>query len=421
MPIAPLMFQPAGPRAGALRCLGLGLLVLLACQAQAQSSYVLSTLKPAASSYPMPRAQQFVLENSDRVVSHSEYELGYRLPLCIPGFGCFAGERTYAAHPVQWPASSATSVSPVKLTNVSLGGVPFVGAQGGDVGVAVSPDGRLFAGASNGLVFNEAGVLIAMEVQVVYDQSYSPQFSGGRIPKRGIDNRGVVVVNLYGKTYLWDVSSRMARTSDTTVNDTMPLQPTIDRQGYPGARVNDMTSTDWMVGETWPISRVDSGACEDNDSNNRCWPTVWENGQMRIIDQRPGRVVSTNVNKQLLIQRLNHAYTVWTRGAEQTIAPLTAGHFAIPSDMNAAGVVVGRSGSSPTDAPDLYKYAGGRAFIWINGSTQDLTNYVKARGAKLPSGAVLEDARDINDKGSIVAVMKNWLGTRSIVRLTAKP
>ncbi len=201
----------------------------------------------------------------------------------------------------------------------------------------------------------------------------------------------------------------------------MPLQPTIDRQGYPGAQVNDMTSTDWMVGETWPISRVDAGVCEENGSNYRCWPTVWENGQMRLIDQRTGRVVGTNANKQLLIQRFNNVYTVWTRGTEQTIAPLTAGQFAVPSGMNAAGVVVGRSGSSATEAPDLYKYVGGRAFIWINGSTQDLTNYVKARGAKLPSGAVLEDARAINDKGSIVAVMKNWLGTRSIVRLTAKP
>jgi hypothetical protein len=260
-----------------------------------------------------------------------------------------------------------------------------------------------------------------MDVQVVYDQSYSPQFDGGRIPKRGIDNRGVVVVNLYGKTYWWDVSSRMGRMSDTTVNDTMPLQPTIDRQGYPGARVNDMTSTDWMVGETWPISRVDSGACEDAPSNYRCWPTVWENGQMRIIDQRTGRVVGTNGNKQLLIERLNHAHAVWTRGTEQTIAPLTAGHVAIPSGMNAAGVIVGRSGTSATDAPDLYNYAGGRAFIWINGSTQDLTQYAKARGAKLPSGAVLEDARAINDRGSIVAVMKNWLGVRSVVRLTAIP
>lgn len=299
--------------------------------------------------------------------------------------------------------------------------MPFARAQVGEVSVAVSPDGRIAAGAATGHVLNAAGVLIAMDVQVVYDQSYSPQFDGGRIPKRGIDNRGVVVVNDNGKTYLWDVSSRLGRTSNTTVNDKMPLQPTLDRQGYPGARVNDMTSTDWMVGETWPISRVDYGECEGNDSNYRCWPTVWEGGQMRIIDQRPGRVVGTNANKQLLIQRQNHTYSVWTNGDEKTIAPLTAGHFAVPSGMNAAGVVVGRSGSSATDAPELANYAGGRAFIWINGSTQDLTNYVKARGAKLPSGAVLEDARTINDKGSIVAVMKNWLGTRSIIRLTAKP
>lgn len=398
-----------------LSCLG-----MTALAAQAQTGYVLTTLKPAASTAPMPRAQQYVLENTDRVVSHSDYELGYRLPMCIPTLGCFAGARTYAAHPVYWPASTATSVAPVKISEISLGGVPFVGASAGEVGVAVSPDGRISAGAESLLVFNAAGVLIAMDGQVVRELTSSPQFGQGRVPKRGIDNRGVVVVNQYGATYLWDVSSRLNRMTDTTLRDTMPLQPTLDKQGYPGARVNDMTSIDWMVGEVWPQSSEVIGACEDN-AVYRCWPTVWDNGQMRVIDQRIGSVVATNASRQLLIKRLGDVYTVWTNGTEKTIAPLTPGHFAVPSGINAAGVVVGRSGSSATDAPDLFKYAGGRAFIWINGSTQDLTNYVKARGARLPSGSVLEDARAINDKGSIVAVLRNWLGVRSTIRLTAMP
>lgn len=386
--------------------------------AQAQSGYILTTLKPAASGAPLPRAQHFVIENSERVVSHADYELGYRPPLCIPTVGCFAGTMTYAAYPSAWPASTATSVAPVKLTQTSMGGVPFSKASAGFVGVAVSPDGRIFAAADDPMVFNQAGVLIGMSSQVREENATSPQFQLGDVPKRGIDNRGMVVVNFQGSTYLWDLSSRLARTTNTTLADTMPLQPTLDKQGYPGIQVNDMTSTDWMVGETWPDSYYHPGACDDTYP---CWPTVWENGQMRFLDQRIGSVVATNASRQLVIQRLNGVYTVWTNGVERPIAPLTAGHFAVPSGINASGVVVGRSGSSATDAPDLYKYAGGRAFIWINGSTQDLTNYVKARGAKLPSGAILEDARAINDKGSIVAVMKNWLGTRSIIRLTAKP
>ena len=396
-----------------------GCLALAALAAQAQTSYVVTTLKPAASGAPLPRSQQFVLENTDRVVSHSDYELGYRWPMCIPLVGCFSGGKTYAAHPAYWPASTATSVAPVKITPVSLGGVPFTGASAGDVGVAVSPDGRIFAGAQSGHVFNAAGVLIGMTGQVVYELTSSPQFPNGTVPKRGIDNRGVVVVNLNGNTYLWNLSSRLNRTTDTTLDDTMPLQPTIDKQGYPGARVNDMSSTDWMVGEVWPEDGI-IGKCLV-DTVDRCWPTVWQNGQMRVLDQRIGSVVATNASRQLIIRRLGDVYTVWTNGTEKTIAPLTPGHFAVPSGINAAGVVVGRSGSDATDAPGLYNYAGGRAFIWINGSTQDLTNYVNARGAKLPSGSVLEDARAINDKGSIVAVLRNWLGTRSTVRLTARP
>lgn len=404
----------------AIKTLLLSCLSLAALTAQAQTSYVLTTLKPAASGAPMPRAQHYVLENTDRVVSHADYELGYRLPMCIPTLGCFGGTKTYAAHAAYWPASTATSVAPVKMSSVSLGGVSLAQAAIGEVGVAVSPDGRLFASALSSSVFNAAGVLIGMANQVVDELSASPQFSGGKVPKRGIDNLGMVVVNQHGKTYRWDLSSRLNRTTDTTLSDTMPLQPTIDKQGYPGARVNDMTSTAWMVGEVWPNNSEVIGPCEDNNVN-RCWPTVWDNGLMRVIDQRVGSVMATNASRQLVIRRLGDVYTVWTNGTEKTIAPLTAGHFAVPSGINAAGVVVGRSGSSATDAPDLFKYAGGRAFIWINGSTQDLTNYVNARGAKLPSGSVLEDARAINDKGSIVAVLRNWLGTRSTVRLTAKP
>lgn len=391
---------------------------LSAATGHAQSGYTLSTLKPAASGAPLPRAQHFIIENNERVVSHADFEQGYRAPMCIPTLGCFAGTMTYAGYPAAWPASTATSVAPVKLTSVSMGGVPFSKASAGFVGVALSPNGRIFAEADDATVFNEAGVLIGMTPQVLYENTNSSQFQLGKVPKRGIDNRGTVIVNFQGNVYLWDLSARLGLTTNTTLNDTMPLQPTLDRQGYEGVRVNDMTSTDWMVGEVWPESYLPLGECLTDDP---CWPTVWERGQMRILDQRTGSVVATNANRQLIIRRPDHAYSVWTNGVEKPIAPLTAGHFAVPSGINASGVVVGRSGSSATDAPDLYKYAGGRAFIWINGSTQDLTNYVKARGAKLPSGAVLEDARAINDKGSIVAVMKNWLGTRSIIRLTAKP
>jgi len=80
---------------------GLGVCTLTA---HAQTSYQLATLKPASSSYPMPRMQQFVIENAERVVSHGDFDLGYRLPMCIPTLGCYAGTKTYAAYPAYWPA-----------------------------------------------------------------------------------------------------------------------------------------------------------------------------------------------------------------------------------------------------------------------------------------------------------------------------
>jgi len=91
--------------------------------------------------------------------------------------------------------------------------------------------------------------------------------------------------------------------------------------------------------------------------------------------------------------------------------------------------VVGRSGplSVQQYLPLSPQYCTGtsssssRAFIWRNGVTTDLTTWVASKGVKLPAGAVLADAYDINDAGSILAIQRASNGTLSYVRLTAKP
>lgn len=114
---------------------------------------------------------------------------------------------------------------------------------------------------------------------------------------------------------------------------------------------------------------------------------------------------------------------VWFNGQESTVAPLKSGDAVLPYDIHACGVVVGRSGRSIPDLAGLSSADArpGRAFLWKNGVTLDLTNLVTSKGVVLPTGSVLTTALDINDQGAILAIMTSSSGSDSLVRLTARP
>lgn len=79
------------------------------------------------------------------------------------------------------------------------------------------------------------------------------------------------------------------------------------------------------------------------------------------------------------------------------------------TDMNNAGTVVGCVDNVP--------------FIWKNGVLLDLVKEVNSKGAKLPSGVVVECPIAINDSGSILTSYRARQSstTRTWVRINAKP
>lgn len=79
------------------------------------------------------------------------------------------------------------------------------------------------------------------------------------------------------------------------------------------------------------------------------------------------------------------------------------------TDMNNAGTVVGCIDNV--------------AFIWKNGVLLDLVKEVNSKGAKLPSGVVVECPIAINDSGSILTSYRARASstTRPWVRINAKP
>lgn len=371
----------------------------------AQSGYALATLKPASAVQPPP-SQRFFIDDGNRVVGRTEYDTGsYRWPMCIPWtiVLCSSGGRVYSGEVVAWPASSAASVEPVKIANISL-------PEGAGTAVdAASPNGRIVATTWGSYVFDtRTGALIGMTGQLRSPEGQ--HVSHPDLGPRAIDDSGLVVLSDHHDSYTWDLGPLLGRTTDVSIQTEVTLPQPLPKGPYRTSTVSAISGRQLFVGHV------------SGDVNWEHRPARWAHGVFEVLDaQRWGRAVGVNAAGQILMEREGRKFSVWFNGTETPIAPLLAGDVAIPSAINASGVVVGRMGrpSDGTTVEDACQNA--RAFIWRNGVTTDLNDWVKARGVKLPWGAVLEEAKDINDQGSLVAVMRSWTGTRSVVRLTARP
>lgn len=414
----------AAPIATSLRAstllLTAALTLMFSTTGHAQSGYSLSTLQSGASAMPLTRDQDFFIDPQQRVLGRTLYDTGtVRPPICIPYIYifCSPGGKVYAAEAVAWPASTATSVSPVKLRAQSL-------PEGaGTLAAAASPDGRLLSLEATSEVFDTAtGALIGMGGQLEYPGlGYGPSGSI-TLGRRAIDNSGVVALNgNNGASYLWDLGPQLGRTTDVSIQTKVVLPQALPSGGNAETRVNALRDRNLVVGEVIPstsqYSPVDPNVL-------MAYPARWVNGTLQVIDaQQYGRAIAVNAGGQIVLQRLPKSYVVWTNGVSSTISPLASGQVVVPNAINASGTVVGRSGA-PAAPPKTYVDAtdnNARAFIWKNGVTTDLAQFLKSKGLSLPSGTVVEDAKDINDQGSMVVVLRNWLGTRSIARLTARP
>lgn len=430
------MPQPSAPfkhtRSGLLTSALTGVLTtaaLLICgHAMAQSSYTLSTLKSGTTNKPLSRDQDFFIDATHRVVARSYRDAGYQNPICIPWLVlvCSPGGRTYSTDVLAWPASTASTVSPIALTNKRQPGATRIPAT------SASPSGRIFLTEDVDLIYDtQTGAIMAFANQfqdsvVTYDAQGNYESSDlvsafATVGRRGLDDAGHLAVNGVRRSYVLDLSSRLGATTDALMDTPIQLPPPLPVGTDAETRVRAMASVHLLAGEVRP----DAASYFDDDldlSNGRSVnPALWVNGRLQVIDRKQGRAIGVNQAGQVLLQRPNKVYSVWFNGQETAIAPLVSGEVVVPHAINASGVVVGRSGLPAGNYPDVDGYRNGKALIWRNGVSSNLNQWVASKGLKLPSGSVLEDALDINDAGSIVAVLKSSGGTRTIVRLHAKP
>jgi uncharacterized membrane protein len=396
-------------------------LVLGACAlaAQAQSSYTLATLRSSNSFAVTP----IVLDSQNNALGTAYYYDSFgSLLFGATGIPVFGGSGyIYVTEPSKWAAGTSTSVAPTRLVKGSHQNL-----------LGSSADGSKLVTFS-ALYETSTGKLI----------NYLPADDGTRVlvhgyqsPRR-VDDTGRLALT-------FDIPSNQVGVMATQYAGVAPGQtmvPSLLPLGKASGAYAFTISPSGVVGG----AVVEAATGFDRAS-------VWADAQLTVLDTKPNRgsvVVRINASGQVLACTLSGVSTlmdsvngpylqtsysklvsvVFANGTEQAIAPLAAGQYANAWALNASGTVVGRSGplgGSPYQALTPKNCIGtsttnSRAFIWRNGVTTDLTTFVASKGVKLPAGAVLADALDINDQGSILAVQRASNGTLSYVRLTAKP
>jgi hypothetical protein len=410
-----LQGAPALSRLGWALALG-----LCALGAQAQSGYTLNTLKASNSLGARPA----LLDDKNNALGTAQYYDGYGLLAFgasgIPTFGGFGF--IYVPEPSKWAASTSATVTPTRLVK---------GAR--QALLAASPDGSKLLTFS-GLYEASTGKLI----------SYLPNRGSGEpyvlsdfASPRRVSNDGRVAASL-------------------EIFSSEPFVPSVKRagvlQGVPlSSRVlpwgNNLSAA---AGTVSPTGVIGGMVVEPQTEFQRA--AIWVNEQLTVLDTQPNRgsavqrinaagevlmctlqgssnVITNEVGSYIQTVYRNPVHVVWRNGVERVIQPLVPGEVASALAINASGTVVGRSGPASPPAYQAYTPqecigtagAGTRAFIWRDGVTTDLSTWVTSKGVRLPAGSVLVDAYEINDQGSILAVLRASNGTTSNVRLTAKP
>lgn len=341
--------------------------------AQAQSSYTLTVLKgPALGGIETMSPRQWAIDQKDQVIGAAQYFSTFKF---VPGRGLLFAP-TYDSYVARWPATTAASVSPTKLSS-SPAYIKQVSYTGGKI-----------------LLHNDLGVFDTVT------RTLTPL----PVPLRAIDQLNDVYL-------LWN-DAELQATGTWRADQGYQTLPYAPYTRASGSLINAVGSV--------------VGGVADGSGTGRV--ALWANGQLQVLDTAPdtSAIMINSVNQVLLNRYLTLGqsscaadgtcpvrYSLWSNGVSTPMVTTVDDGDMVPAVISKKGEVLG-----------TIQRATGRehAFIWRNGVFSDLTAEVRAKGAKLPTGAVLKEVLAINDKGSILAVMRHGTPTTlSTVRLTAKP
>lgn len=378
-----------------------------ACGAsQAQSAYTLTVLR-SPTTYPMEATD---MDNAGRVVGQTKV---YALAVAEGAPGLLVPTFRVRQQGATWSASTASSITGSKTATY------YVPYRMGESGITMGYKSSITESYSGGQLFSDQGGTVAAvpasrELFTFYQSALG-----------GINKSGAVALSAYNSSSYeenYSLGSYAVVLSAGTVSILeRPNDPWNSGRSYANS-INDQG----MVAGTLSgfITELTPGV----DYNIRA--AVWTNGKLSWVGplQTEARVV--NNAGQVLVAKGRSEPRSQEGGANnwryKDIANPVKGSALVllgnavqtigrddqvvnATDMNNAGTVVGCIDNVP--------------FIWKNGVLLDLVKEVNSKGAKLPSGVVVECPIAINDSGSILTSYRARQSstTRTWVRINAKP
>ncbi len=407
----------------------------------AQSSYVLTVLKPGASGRDMFTPS--FLDGQNVVWGSTEYYEGvvntpiFFLNLTVP-------VRSYKYYASRWPASTAASVAPAKI-----------GALYDQV-AAVSSSGQKW------VLYSSDRSASVVDVATGSKQLIQPAAGGLTFSFYDLGRQAGVNDLDWVAGYVKDLSRNTPdyRPDETNIATLWkPGQPgmalPMPSTASPDAGAIYYSNKAYLINGQGMVAGVVRQAlvapARDVARTSVTRAVAWVNGVPTVLDERPGResvVVGLSeaghvllcgndfVYKEYVAPATEYEYNgfiaersaqadceVRFNGATTKLAG-TAGKVDGATGVNKSGVVVGVEYTASSDQIGNFGAGGGaRAVMWVNGVKQDLTAYVKSKGARLPFGVSrLTAALAINDAGSILATYADpFNGKPVFVRIQARP
>lgn len=376
----------AAPKMACMATLALALLSG-ASIAQAQSSYTLTKLSTPFLGQANGVGQ---IDSQNRVTGTVGYATGYNLVFILNGS---LGGTTYSYVTTRWPASTAASVSATKLTSQAK------------AFRLESPDGdKVFCQGGSESYYD-----MVKRQFVSVPAPFLPEANGATSwSVASIRNDGAMV----GEAYVSSIEPSGNRSYALHWAPGAQAPDILPSGTFESAIARFINAQGTIAGEV-----AEAGATYRRAA-------VWRpSGDLEVLNQEPGRasrMLGLNDAGAVLIESYvpplyaDQLVSVISNGVAKPVLPLTSQEAVSAAILNANGVVVGSTFQRSSQQE--------RAFIWKDGVTSDLTTWVKAKGAKLPVGAVLTNAWSINAQGSILATMRDAAGKNpTTVRLTAKP
>jgi probable HAF family extracellular repeat protein len=371
--------------------------LLLACLhtgAQAQSGYVMTTLKPPTLG---KSGGQALLDSQNRATGTAGYLAG---PDLFAFFFTKAVQGSYTDYVSRWSASTSSSLTPSKLysqTTRLLGMSP----DGNNVVVSAVPSAMIYnVGSAKAVTLPPLDGASAATCTNVYFYTYAVNDAGAAASSCAVAQEAGAAPNAPART-------RAVRWLPGKPGQILPLGAEFISSG--GGYINAKGMVAGTVTERdTGLDRVALWAADGtlttwaNEPNIRTYPMGMDDaGRVLVYRFRDGDIFST--------------FGITDNG---TIRPITPSSPDVTSlnvqGISPTGVVVGMSISSTR---------GGRAFAWRDGVFTDLTDLLRSKGVSMPASAYLSNVWSMNAQGSFVGnyIASATASTATTVRFIAKP